>query len=91
MCSSNPVFDQSVGSLKRLLFAPFRRNQTIRVPPNPGHSLPGRLQRQQKTQKRAMVTTVRAEMAKLKGRDNLDPVERIGNDLAQMQLQMRLA
>ncbi len=38
----------------------------------------------------AMITTVRAEMAKLKGRDDLDPVERIGNDLAQMQQEMRL-
>ena len=37
-----------------------------------------------------MITTVRAEMAKLKGRDDLDPVERIGNDLAQMQQEMRL-
>ncbi|MBN8808596.1 MAG: helix-turn-helix transcriptional regulator [Sphingomonas sp.] len=39
----------------------------------------------------AMIAAVRAEMAKLEGRDDLDPVERIGNDLARMQQEMRLA
>lgn len=39
----------------------------------------------------AMIATVEAEMAKLEGRDDLDPVERVGNDLARRQQEMRLA
>lgn len=38
-----------------------------------------------------MTTAVQAEMAKLEHRDDLDPVESIGNDLARAQQEMRLA
>ena len=38
----------------------------------------------------AMAETVAEEMAKLDGRDDLDPVEQVGNELARRQQQMRL-
>ena len=38
-----------------------------------------------------MMAAVRTEMAKLDDRDDLDPVERVGNDLARLQQELRLA
>ena len=37
-----------------------------------------------------MTAAVQAEMAKLDGRDDLDPVERVGNHLARLQQELRL-